>query len=182
MGDPMEAYAEDLTVLAHVAIGMALGGVIGLEREVAGKPAGFRTLMLVTGASTLLVHLSQALVEGFERGATAQPDPVRVMQAIVVGISFLGAGTIFRAADGVTGLTTAAAILFSSAIGIAVGLGEIVIALGGTALVLLALVAVRFTERLGWPRPRDADAPRPEPPARATSVDDPTRQRIGGSS
>jgi len=144
----MVEWQADLRVLAEVAIAMGLGGAIGAERELADKPAGFRTLMLVAGVSALLVHLGQLLVVDFDPDRQIRADPVRVIQAIVVGISFLGAGTIFRSENGaVEGLTTAAAVLFASAIGMAVGIDHWLLAVGATALVLLALTGLRLVER-----------------------------------
>jgi putative Mg2+ transporter-C (MgtC) family protein len=113
-------------VVGEVALAMLLGGLIGIEREAANKPAGFRTHMLVSGAAALLVSLGHALVETFQSDAPLrlQSDPIRIVEAIVTGVSFLGAGTIFRRARGehVEGLTTAAALLLSAALGICVAL------------------------------------------------------------
>ena len=90
----------ELKVTGQVAVAMVLGGLIGLERETANKPAGFRTHMLVAGAAALLVGLGHALIEEFDRhtGLRLQSDPIRIVEAIVTGVSFLGAGTIFRRA------------------------------------------------------------------------------------
>lgn len=160
----MELASEEIRVLVQVAFAMALGGLIGLERELAGKPAGLRTLILVAGVSALLVDLSRIMIASFEAEAIVRPDPVRVIQAIVLGISFLGAGTIFRSRDGIEGLTTAASVLVASAVGICVGAGRWKIAVGTTLLVLLALVGFgaledllhRFTGRRAPRKPGDA--------------------------
>jgi len=141
-----------LEALARVAGAMLLGGLIGLERERAGRAAGFRTQMLVAGAACLLVALSHGLVHHFEvsgDGSALSADPTRIVQAIVVGISFLGAGTIVRSSEGdeVRGLTTAASILLASGVGIAVALSELVLAAGTTALVLAVLGILRVVER-----------------------------------
>ena len=132
-----------LEIIGEVALAMLMGGVIGFEREVADKPAGFRTHMLVAGASALLVGLADAMllryiVEG-KTGITA--DPIRITEAIVTGISFLGAGTIFRRKSGeeVQGLTTAASILLCAAVGISVALHQFVLAVGVTLLALIVL-------------------------------------------
>jgi putative Mg2+ transporter-C (MgtC) family protein len=92
----MMNWPAQLAILAEVFLAMLLGGVIGIERTTANKPAGFRTHMLVAGAAALLVGLSDALIQRFNPGAYTdliQSDPIRV---IIAGISFLGAGTIFQ--------------------------------------------------------------------------------------
>lgn len=140
----------EFEILAEVGLSMLLGAIIGVERELADKPAGFRTLMLVAGASALFVGLSDLMlrraVPDVEGGLNA--DRVRIIEAIVTGISFLGAGTIFRRGrhDYVEGLTTAAAILTVSAIGISVALRQFVLAIGTTALALLVLRGFPFVQ------------------------------------
>lgn len=121
---------------------MFLGGLMGLERELAKKPAGLRTHILVAGASSLLVVLGDIMISNYSSGPVVeaiQSDPIRIMEAIITGISFLGAGTIiFRNQDEtVEGLTTAASILFAAAIGITVALQEYILA---TILTLVAIV------------------------------------------
>ncbi|HXG68068.1 MAG TPA: MgtC/SapB family protein [Blastocatellia bacterium] len=144
-------WNTQLQVIGEVALAMLLGGVIGIEREVANKPAGFRTHMLVAGAAALLVGLGDALLQRFGAGtdASIRSDPIRIVEAIITGISFLGAGTIFRRgkSEHVEGLTTAASILLSSAIGISVALRQMVLAVGATALALITLYALRFVEK-----------------------------------
>lgn len=157
----MQSVAEFLTsrsvewrILLEVALAMLLGGVIGFERETASKPAGFRTHMLVAGSAALLVGIGFTLVD---RSVHAQwtdavtADPIRILQAIIIGVSFLGAGTIFRGKrpDEVQGLTTAASLLMSSGIGIAVALQQFLLAVGVTVLVAIVLRLVgRLEERL----------------------------------
>jgi putative Mg2+ transporter-C (MgtC) family protein len=130
-------------ILGEVALAMLLGGVIGFEREMADKPAGFRTQMLVAGASALLVGLADAMLLRYivEGKANITADPIRITEAIVTGISFLGAGTIFRrdASEQVQGLTTAASILLCAAVGISVALHQFALAVGVTLLALIVL-------------------------------------------
>src|SRR5690606_16269442 len=107
------------SILLRVAIAMALGAVIGFEREAKEKPAGVRTHMLVAGASALLLLISQKVVEQYIAASpdpTISADPIRVIQAIVVGVSFIGAGTIFKGEGDqhILYLTTAASILFTA--------------------------------------------------------------------
>jgi putative Mg2+ transporter-C (MgtC) family protein len=152
----MDAYLgqwdSQLFILWDVAIAMFLGGLIGLERELARKPAGFRTHTLVAGAAALLVGLSDILLERFSVEAYSgilRTDPIRIVEAIITGISFLGAGTIFRSGkdEGIEGLTTAASILVSSAIGISVALNQLVLAGGVTIFSLLLLHTVKFIQQ-----------------------------------
>lgn len=146
------ASFSQLQTLGAVAVAMLLGGLIGLEREYADKPAGFRTHMLVAGAAALLVGLADALGHRFSDEAYAQAlriDPIRVIEAVITGISFLGAGTIFRrdARGGVSGLTTAASLLLAGGIGIAVALYQWLLAFSITVLTLLVLRVLAWIDR-----------------------------------
>lgn len=137
-------WETQLRVVGAVAIAMLLGGIIGIEREMANKPAGFRTHMLLAGAAALLTGLADVLAEGFAAASYSEllrVDPLRIVEAIVTGVAFLGAGTIFRAANGdaVSGLTTAASLLLVSGVGIAVSMGQYVLAVGVTVLTLVVL-------------------------------------------
>ncbi|MDX1654906.1 MAG: MgtC/SapB family protein [Candidatus Competibacteraceae bacterium] len=148
-------------ILYEVALAMFLGGLIGVEREIADKPAGFRTHMLIAGSAALLVGLGDALLDSFMHsmppgqggnqppGTGIRSDPIRIVEAIVTGISFLGAGTIIRrgAGERVQGLTTASSILMSASIGICVALGQFWLAIGVTALALMVLRGLKFVER-----------------------------------
>ncbi|HEX7021269.1 MAG TPA: MgtC/SapB family protein [Trueperaceae bacterium] len=143
-------WQAQLAVLANVAFAALLGGIVGFEREIAARPAGLRTNMLLAAAAALLVAIADLLAERFagERYAElVRVDPVRVIEAVVTGVAFLGAGTIFRRGhDMVSGLTTAASMLLVAAIGIAVGLAQYVLALGAA---VLALVVLRVLAALG---------------------------------
>jgi putative Mg2+ transporter-C (MgtC) family protein len=133
-------YQIQFQILAYVALAMLLGAAIGLEREIEDKPAGLRTHMLVAGAAALLVALGSDLVRS---------DPTRIIQAVITGVSFLGAGTIIRhsATRQVEGLTTAASILFAAAVGVCVALSQLVLATGVTVLVLVTLRGVGHVEQ-----------------------------------
>ncbi len=138
-----------LHVLLQVAAAALLGGLIGLEREFAQKEAGLRTHMIVAATAALLVSIGQVLVRDFEVGGLPiRSDPIRLIDAIVTGISFLGAGTIIRSKQGqaVQGLTTAASVLLSASIGIAVGVDLWVIGVGVTVLALLVLRGLVIAE------------------------------------
>jgi putative Mg2+ transporter-C (MgtC) family protein len=137
--DPLEWQ-----ILVKVAIAMLLGALIGFEREVADKPAGLRTHMLVTGGATLLITLGYMTEEyfiGIVGTEIIRSDPIRVIAAVITGVTFLGAGTIIRQRDekSVEGLTTAASILFASGVGMSVAVSKWVLAIGSTALLLITL-------------------------------------------
>lgn len=142
-------FATELETLGKLLLAVVLGGVIGFERELAARPAGLRTHMLVAGTATLLVVMAEWLVLAFTPREVVTHDPVRVIEAIIVGISFLGAGTIFRSKDGdepVQGLTTAASILFTAVLGIGVALGTYVLVVGAAVLILFINLGLRRFE------------------------------------
>jgi putative Mg2+ transporter-C (MgtC) family protein len=146
------SYDLQLQILAYVALAMLLGAVLGLDREIAHKPAGLRTHMLVSGAAALLVALGELIVQNFEADPShtmIQTDPLRIIEAVITGVSFLGAGTILRhgSVHRVEGLTTAASLLFAAALGVTVALSQLVLAVGITILALLTLRGLGFTER-----------------------------------
>ncbi len=140
-----------LKILADVAIAMLLGGVIGLERETADKPAGLRTHMLVAATAALLVGVSDAVAKAYNTNihAGTASDPFRIVQAIVMGIGFLGAGTIIqrRESERIAGLTTGASLLLAASLGICVAAGQVVLAAGVTAMALVVLIFFGYAER-----------------------------------
>lgn len=119
---------------------MVLGGAIGLEREIAGKPAGLRTNILICMGSALLTDVSIGIVMSPDGGRLG--DPGRLAAQIVTGIGFIGAGTIMQARGTITGLTTAATIWVVAAIGITVGAGHYLEAAGAGVLVTLVLAGL----------------------------------------
>jgi putative Mg2+ transporter-C (MgtC) family protein len=143
--------ATELRIIGEVALALLLGGVIGLEREVARKPAGFRTHMLVAGSAALFMSLADLLVQYFNTSTNVNisSDPIRVIEAVITGVSFLGAGTIFRHREEnqVEGLTTAASILLCSAVGICVALHHFILAVGVVVLALFVLRGAGIIER-----------------------------------
>ncbi len=127
-----------LDLLVRLVLAVVLGGAIGWEREASSKPAGLRTNILICVGATLFTEVS--LRFGGLAIAGAVRDPARIAAQIVTGIGFLGAGTIIQARGTVTGLTTAATLWVVAGIGMAVGGGSYVEAVGATLLVLIVLV------------------------------------------
>ncbi len=137
-------------VVGAVAYAMVLGGAVGFDRERRNRPAGFRTHMLVAGASALLVGMGRLMVaEQLDAGPVLRIDPLRLVEAVVAGVAFIGAGTIFsqRRGTSVTGITTAASLLMVAVIGIAAGMHYYVLASAATVLTLLVLAGLKLVER-----------------------------------
>jgi uncharacterized membrane protein YhiD involved in acid resistance len=134
----IEAFRLDLA--AKLVIAVIVGGGIGLERELKGKPAGLRTNILICVGSALLMDLSMALAEA--HGG----DPGRIAAQVVTGIGFLGAGTILHTRGHITGLTSAATIWVVAAIGLTIGAGYFVEALGSTVTVMVVLIGLGWVE------------------------------------
>jgi len=127
----------------RLLLALVMGGVIGWDREVRGKPAGFRTLMLVSLASAMYVLAAQSAAAH----SGEDLDAVRAMSGISQGVGFLGAGAILQSRQSVKWLTTAAALWAAAAIGYAAGLGMYYICLLGGALVLVTLRFMAPVER-----------------------------------
>ena len=136
----MEPMSE-LVLLIRLLVAGVLSAVLGWERETAHKPAGLRTHMLVGVASSLFTVLGELAVTDYPAEGGLRSDPIRVIQAVAIGIGFLGSGVIFVAKDGdhVVGLTTAASVWATAAVGIAAGSGHYVLAVGSTILLVLVL-------------------------------------------
>jgi putative Mg2+ transporter-C (MgtC) family protein len=145
--DFFQGIDQQLLVLLDVFIACMLAGAVGYEREVRDKPAGFRTHMIVGGSSAFLVSLAAVSIDVYKASyqEVLDVDPIRIIQAIIIGISFIGAGTILKNRDNkhVSYLTTSATILFSSGIGICVALRQYVLAVGVTLLVVLINMVFR---------------------------------------
>ncbi len=125
-----------------------LGGFIGLERSVHGQSAGLRTQMLVAAGSALAMIVSLAFgdVYGSTSSAHISVDPARVAYGVMGGIGFLGAGVILRYGTDVRGLTTAASLWCTAAIGLACGFGMYIVAIFATALILVVLWGLKILD------------------------------------
>jgi putative Mg2+ transporter-C (MgtC) family protein len=126
---------------------LAAGGAIGLDREWLRKPAGLRTHMIFALASAMMSVMALELYFGqIDRGPGSNPDATRILQGIITGMSFLGAGAILRGQHRVHGLTTGAGVWLAGGLGIVFGLGQY--RLGVVALVfgLIVLIFIRMIE------------------------------------
>ena len=124
---------------AQVSVAFVIGAILGIEREFRSKPAGFRTMILICVGSCLYTILSQEL------GGIASSD--RIASNIVTGIGFIGAGVIFKEGISVNGLTTAALIWVTAALGMAIGYKNYPLAIVVTAVVVVALFVLEPVQR-----------------------------------
>lgn len=149
----MDLLIQQLEILDMVLIAVVLGGIIGYERETSHVSAGLRTHMLIAASAAILVSLGTILSQTFLEAlpvSALKVDPIGIFQAIIVGVSFIGGGIIFRDKDGehVKNLTTAASILLTAGIGIAVALHQFYFAVGVTLLVVfINHVVFKFERR-----------------------------------
>jgi putative Mg2+ transporter-C (MgtC) family protein len=133
-------YSIEMAV--RLLLAMGFGMVLGIDREARDKPAGMRSHMLICLAAACLTLMTFAIVEASEGfGDTVRADPLRVIEAVVAGIAFLGAGAIIQGRNGVKGITTGASMWVAGAIGIATGLGYYVLA---TLTTFFAFVVLYF--------------------------------------
>ncbi len=147
----LNSLPEEIKNFALIALAALLGGLIGFERELSDKPAGLRTHIFVAAGAALLMILGDAILDKFqetESNRVITADPIRVVQAIVVGISFLGAGTIIhQGGQRVEGLTTAASIFLTAGMGIAVAVDRIILAVATSIFAVCILFFVGAVER-----------------------------------
>jgi putative Mg2+ transporter-C (MgtC) family protein len=140
---------EYFEIVFRMMAALVAGGLIGLERSHRGRPAGFRTHALVCLASSLLMLVTVYELHWIPKGvagASVVLDPTRMAQGIMTGIGFLGAGAIIKEGFSVRGLTTAASIWITAAIGILTGIGVYFAAAAGTVLALGTLSTFRWVE------------------------------------
>jgi putative Mg2+ transporter-C (MgtC) family protein len=153
------ALEVELVLLVRVLLAAVLGGLLGFERERRGRPAGLRTFMVVAAGACLFT-----MVGAF--GFADDASPSRIASGIVVGIGFLGAGSIVQHKKGgsIRGLTTAAGIWTTAAIGAAVGAGLLVLATGATLVLFVILSVLRLVQQAALHRPPPAPPAPPAPP------------------
>lgn len=138
---------EMIDIVSHLLASMLAGAAIGIERSYHGRPAGFRTHVLVCMSSALLMLVTMYQSLWFPGAAEiVRVDPTRMAQGIMTGIGFLGAGVIFKEGLSVRGLTTAASIWITAAIGILMGVGFYFPAILATVLTIGILSVFRWLE------------------------------------
>ncbi len=141
----MEAISN-LDVFGRLAVAMVVGALLGYERERADKPAGLRTYMLVCEGAALFM-LCAILLSAQMRAFGGVSDPGRLASTVVQGIGFIAGGVILTTGRQVRGLTTAAGLWVAAALGLLIGAGYLVVAIGTAALTLVALVGLAKLER-----------------------------------
>ena len=155
---------ETADICLRLGAAVGLGGLLGLDREHQEKPAGLRTHILIAVAAAALTMLAFALArQAVALSDEMRPDPVRIIEAVVTGVAFLGAGTIIRGRSTIHGFTTGASMWLAGAVGLASGAGEFGLGAIAAGLGLFVLVPVRWLELWLW-RDRRKDAA-PPPPA-----------------
>lgn len=132
------SWAVNWTHIFEMLLAFVLGGIVGIERDIHGRAAGLRTHMLVCAGSALFTIASVGIAAG---------DPGRIAAQIVSGIGFLGAGTILKVGFNVRGLTTAACMWMVAAVGMACGLGKLLLAVLTTAFTMMILMLAKLLER-----------------------------------
>lgn len=145
----MTVSVFDIEMLLRLVLASLLGGLIGFERELHGRPAGFRTHLLVSLGSALFVVVSISFYKvygNFSGNGPVGVDPGRIAAQVVTGIGFLGAGAIIRERGSIRGLTTAACLWVAAAVGVACGAGLFVISCAVTAVALLSLLVLKQVE------------------------------------
>jgi putative Mg2+ transporter-C (MgtC) family protein len=134
-------------MILRLLLGAVIGGIIGYERQVHGRPAGFRTHILVCVACVLLMNASGYYHSlGVSEPAYLRADPGRIAAGAITGVGFIGAGVVLRTGFSIQGLTTAATIWMVSAIGLAVGEGLYLAGIVTTGITMFALVVLRRIE------------------------------------
>jgi putative Mg2+ transporter-C (MgtC) family protein len=137
----------DIQYLYQLFLSVILGALIGLERECKKREAGLQTYTLVTLGTCLFTIIAIDIIGGFTKTLSVVFDPLRIIQAVAIGIGFIGAGVIFRQSSGIVGLTTAAGLWVASAIGIAIGMRFYSLAIFTAFLTLLVLSAFGEVEK-----------------------------------
>lgn len=136
----------DMVIRLSAAAGLA--ALIGIEREWLGRPAGLRTHMLVSlGAAAFLLVGYEILMTTAEGDPSARIDPTRIVEGVIGGIGFLGAGSIIRSGGSIHGITTGAAIWIAGAIGVSCATGNLMLAVLVTGLALAIVVVLGYFEK-----------------------------------
>ena len=144
------ALGAEGELIGRLVIAALAGALVGLEREVRGRQAGFRTCLLVCLGACLvmIVSIELAMMPWMPNGGgyAINVDPGRIAYGVMTGVGFLGAGTIIQGRGGVRGLTTAAGVWGLAAVGLAIGAGQYVISLAAVTLIVVALWLLNYVE------------------------------------
>jgi putative Mg2+ transporter-C (MgtC) family protein len=145
MFDPDNTVLSEGVIAARLLLAVALGAVIGFEREQMARPAGLRTHMLTALAAALFTIITMEIHAGVLRESAGQnTDPIRVIEAVTAGVAFLAAGAIIQGRGKIHGVTTGAGLWLGGAIGTACGIGAFSIAVLATVLGFVVLTLLRF--------------------------------------
>ncbi|OGP69566.1 MAG: hypothetical protein A2Z73_02165 [Deltaproteobacteria bacterium RBG_13_60_28] len=140
----------DLEIIFRLVLASLLGGCVGLEREVHGRPAGVRTYLLLSLGSALIMIISEYLFHKYRGGVpgiSLQVDPGRIAAQAITGIGFLGAGVIIRNKDTIRGLTTAACVWVVCAVGLTIGSGFYLYGCVVTGITMVSLLGIKKMEK-----------------------------------
>ena len=148
-------YYQYHHLLLQLVAATALGGIIGLERDLSGKDPSLRTFALISLGSCVF-----SIISRHSAAMTPGTDPARIAAQILPGIGFIGAGAIFRSTHGVSGITTATLLWLTAAIGMAVGFDRIDLAFSATLMTIVAIYFLRLVHRgvARWRREAHADS------------------------
>lgn len=133
-------------IMLKLLLGTLLGGIIGFERQTHGRPAGFRTQLLVCVSCVLLMIISEGYYLQSDQTGLMRIDPTRIAAGAMTGVGFLGAGVILKTGASVQGLTTAACVWIVSAIGLAIGAGQYIAGITGFVITFVSLWFLRLLE------------------------------------
>ena len=137
----------DIEIVYQLILALILGSIVGLERELKKRGAGLQTYSLVALGSCLFTIIAFELIDFFVGQPIITFDPSRIIQAVAIGVGFIGGGVIFRQGAGIAGLTTAAGLWVAAAVGVAIGAKFYFLAIVATLLALFILVVFGFFEK-----------------------------------
>ena len=147
-GELVASEFSAVTIFIRLGAAVLFGGIIGFEREIKGRPAGLRTNMMVSlAAASFTLLTAEFVMESKDIGGVIHVDPLRVMEAVIAGVAFLGAGAIIRGGDQVHGLTTGASLWMAGALGVAAGGGYFKLAAIGVGFAVFIHILVGLFER-----------------------------------
>jgi putative Mg2+ transporter-C (MgtC) family protein len=135
-----------ISILFQLILATFLGSILGLEREIKKKQAGLQTYSLVSLGACLFTLISLKMFQDLTQNPSVSMDPVRIIQAIAVGIGFVGAGVIFYRGASVEGLTTAAGLWVTGAIGVSVGMKFYMVAIAAAVIAIVILSGLGYLE------------------------------------